>query len=354
MKNVLYISNIEVPYRVRFFNEFSKHCNLTVIYTRKKSTSRNSEWASSVEGRYQSFFLNGIKIGTEDSFSFKIIKYIFSKKYDCVILGCCNSLVQMFAILLMRLFKKPYILNIEGEMFFEGNSLKAKMKRFFIKGAKKYVTAGEKSAESLRTVVGKKPIIPYYFSSMSDEELKNNASRQAQRGTDVLIVGQYLYVKGLDVVLEAAKLDNSISYKIVGMGSRTQQFIEDCDADKLENVELIPFLQKKELEEEYLKCALFVLPSRQECWGLVINEAASFGIPIVSTIGSGAAVEFLANEYPQYLATVGDSRDLYEKIKLALNDENKEEYSEFLKIKGLKYSIERSVEAHCRACDICD
>ena len=97
-----------------------------------------------------------------------------------------------------------------------------------------------------------------------------------------------------------------------------------------------------------------MLPSRQECWGLVINEAASFGIPIVSTIGSGAAVEFLANEYPQYLATVGDSRDLYEKIKLALNDENKEEYSEFLKIKGLKYSIERSVEAHCRACDICD
>ena len=36
-KKILYISNIEVPYRVSFFNEFAKHCDLTVLYERKKS-----------------------------------------------------------------------------------------------------------------------------------------------------------------------------------------------------------------------------------------------------------------------------------------------------------------------------
>ena len=44
-KKILYISNIEVPYRVSFFNEFAKHCDLTVLYERKKSDNRDENWA---------------------------------------------------------------------------------------------------------------------------------------------------------------------------------------------------------------------------------------------------------------------------------------------------------------------
>ena len=33
-KKVLYISNIQVPYRVRFFNLLAEKCDLTVLYER--------------------------------------------------------------------------------------------------------------------------------------------------------------------------------------------------------------------------------------------------------------------------------------------------------------------------------
>ena len=91
---------------------------------------------------------------------------------------------------------------------------------------------------------------------------------------------------------------------------------------------------------------MLVLPSRQECWGLVINEAASFGTPIVSTWGSGAAVEFLADKYPQYLAKPGDSESLYHCIRSLVNSKDQQEYRQYLLQKTKQYSIERSVEAH--------
>ena len=116
-------------------------------------------------------------------------------------------------------------------------------------------------------------------------------------------------------------------------------------------MEIIPFLQKQDLEKEYKSCAMLVLPSRQECWGLVINEAASFGTPIVSTWGSGAAVEFLGDDYPQYLAKPDDAEDLLKCIHSLFNEKEKDGYCTFLVRRTKEYTIERSVQKHLAVID---
>lgn len=332
------------------FNELAKECDLTVLYERNKSDSRNEEWAKSESCLYKKEYLNGIKTGAENSFSLGIIKKLFDG-YDWIIVGCYNSPVQMLLIMLMKILRKPYILNLDGEIFADGNSVKSKVKRFFLNGAKKYLIAGEKSAQSLQRIVGDKEIIPYYFSSLTQAELKKNSQTTSEREKFVLVVGQYLDVKGIDVALDAAKMNEDISYKFIGMGNKTDDFIKMYCPDGQKNVEFIPFLQKEELEEEYKKCAAFVLPSRQECWGLVINEAASFGTPIVSTWGSGAAVEFLDGEYSRYLASSGDCESLYKCIEDLLGSDSSQ-YSSYLIEKSSFYSIESGVKAHIAACEI--
>lgn len=347
MKKVLYISNIEVPYRVQFFNELAKSCDLTVLYERESSANRNPQWAKGEKKNYRVKYLKGIRIGNESGFSLGILKEVFSH-YDCVIVGCYNSPVQMLAMLAMRLFRIHYYLNLDGEPFLDGKGVKAKLKRFFLSGAEKYLVAGEKAGESIRPFVGEKKIIPYYFSSLSQQEICDHSAvaAQCQRSDTILVVGQYFDYKGLDVALEAAKRDPSRPYKFVGMGGRTELFRENCHTDEVKNVELIPFLQKEDLEREYQTCAMLVLPSRQECWGLVINEAASFGTPIVSTWGSGAAVEFLADTYPQYLAQPGDAEDLLRCIQKFVLSEHKDIYRDYLLEKSKEYHIEGSVQSH--------
>ncbi len=350
-KKVLYLTNIEVPYRVRAFNELAKHCDLTVVYERKKSTNRDGKWAGSEKPNYNIKYLEGIKVGNEGSFSLKLLKEIFSG-YDEIIVGCYNSPVQMAAIILMRLFRKPYILNVDGEVFLGDKGIKSKLKKFFLSGASKYLAAGEKSADSLRIFVKEKEVIPYYFSSLYESELFENKAVAAKAGRKdtVLVVGQYFDYKGMDIALEVARRDKAHKYKFVGTGIRTEDFIKDnniCD----ENIEVIPFLQKSELEEEYRSCRMLLLPSRQECWGLVVNEAASFGTPIISTWGSGAAVEFLSDEYPQYLAEPENPDSLLCSIE-KLRESDSISYSEYLIKKSESYSIEASVKAHVKACQL--
>lgn len=348
MKKVLYISNIEVPYRVKFFNELSKYCDLTVVYEREKSSNRDKNWTQSESGNFKVEYLGGIKISRENSFSLKIFKYIFGS-YDSIILGCYNSPVIMLAIIFMRFFRRSYILNVDGEIFLD-NSFKGKVKKFFLKGAEKYLCAGVKSAESLESAVNG-GIYPYYFSSLTLDELESNAQKKCKRNNTVLVVGQYFDYKGMDIALKTALMDSSISYKFVGMGNRTKLFIEENASGDIPNVEFIPFLQKAELEKEYQSCAMVVLPSRKECWGLVINEAASFGTPVVSTWGSGAAVEFLSDEYSEFLAKPDDAEGIYQCIKSLLKSKN-EPYSNFLKEKSYSYSIERNVQEHLKVLNI--
>lgn len=345
MKRVLFLTNIKTPYRVEFFNQLAKHCDLTVLYEKEKPSNRNADWMNTTECDYKVKFLSGISIKREHKLSLGACREVLAD-YDQVIIGCYNSPSQMLAILLLRLLGHPYDLNLDGELFLEGNSIKAWLKRFFLRGARNYYIAGEKSAESLRRALGECHVIPYYFSSLTEESVKQNGNSvlDVPREKTVLVIGQNYDYKGMDIALEAARMDPEGSYKFVGMGSRTEMFLKEHDVPS--NVHVIPFLQKAELEEEYRHCGMLVLPSRQECWGLVINEAASFGTPIVSTWGSGAAVEFLADDYSQYLAKPGDAEDLLRCIRTLREDGEAAEFCDYIRNKAMKYTIEQNVRCY--------
>lgn len=345
MKRVLYITNIEVPYRTRFFNLLAEQSDLTVLYERRHCTNRNAQWASGEDCRFRRKYLHGIPLRRESSFSLGILREV-TASYDRVIIGCYNSPAQMVAILWMRLLGIPYLLNVDGEVFLSGNSLKTRLKRFFLRGTSGYLAAGEKVADTLREISGDAPVIPYYFSSLSREESEQHRLDACPQDNTVLVVGQFLPYKGLDVALEVARMDPDVTYRFVGLGHRTEQFRQQYTIPQ--NVDLIPFLQKAELEQEYRRCGMLVLPSRQECWGLVIPEAASFGTPIVSTWGSGAAVEFLSKKYPQYLAQPGDAQSLLRAIRALRQDKDSSAYCDYLKEKSAAYSIEASVAAHMK------
>ena len=242
MKRVLYLTNIEVPYRVRFFNELAKHCDLTVMYERRKSANRDNKWASGEAKNYRVEYLDGKDVGDEYGFSWRILGLV-KKSWDVVVVGCYNSRVQMLAMAYMRLNHIPFVINLDGEPFV-GTGMKAFVKKLTLKGADGYLTAGVKSGESLKAAIGdKRPVVPYFFSSLNDVEIAGNARSKEKREDYVLVVGQYFDYKGMDVAFRVACMDSLIRYKFVGMGKRTELFLQEM-GNMPENVEVIPFLQK--------------------------------------------------------------------------------------------------------------
>ncbi len=70
------------------------------------------------------------------------------------------------------------------------------------------------------------------------------------------------------------------------------------------------FVQPEHLPDLMHEAAAFVLPSRFEPWGVVVQEAAACELPLVVSDASGAAVHLLRDGYNGFLMTSGASDSL--------------------------------------------
>ncbi len=75
----------------------------------------------------------------------------------------------------------------------------------------------------------------------------------------------------------------------------------------IEGVRMLGFLNQSELPEAYVAADLHVLPSRySETWGLVVNEAMNFALPIIVTNHVGCAPDLVRPRYNGDVVQAGD------------------------------------------------
>lgn len=346
MNKLFYFTNIEIPYRNEFFNILSKKYELTVVYERKKSKNRDTNWSKSVKGNYKIDYLNGLNYNDEFSFDVRILKYIKDKKSK-YIFGCYNSLSQILLMIIMKIFKRNFYINLDGKQFYGNNIIKKFFKLFVLNLASGFIVAGESTKLELEKNIKNKKIFVYHFSSLKKEELESNKIDYLREREDYfIIVGQYLGVKGIDLAIELAANNSKYKFKFIGSGKKANLLIEKTK--KYSNIEIIPFLNKNELSNEYKKCRALIFPSIQECWGLVVNEAASYGTPIIGTNGSGAAIEILSGKYDNLLAQSGSYEDLNDKFNffLKMSENELTKYKRYLVKKNYDYCIENNAIEH--------
>jgi glycosyltransferase involved in cell wall biosynthesis len=110
----------------------------------------------------------------------------------------------------------------------------------------------------------------------------------------ILAVGRLVNYKGFDVLIEAASsLPADCAILIVGTGPQKTELSDKITKNKLQDkVFLLGTVDAETLELLYRVSYVFCLPSttRAEAFGVVLLEALSYGLPIVSTNISGSGV----------------------------------------------------------------
>lgn len=347
LMKVLYLTNIHNPYRDEFFEQLGQRCSLTVLFEKRGDKNRDASWFESVHAHsYEEVYLPR---GEACPLSPTMLRTI-DKGWSLVVVGCYNTVRQIAAIEYMRRRRIAYVINSDGPLF-ELPGPKGLVRRRVLEGARGYLVAGLTSAPSLRRELGRGIVVGSYpFSPFTGADVVRLSSRREERDERlVLLVGRYLPYKGLDVALDAlAELSGDLSVHIVGTGSRSDRIKRAARSLGLDEVRVTAFLEPSQLMEEYLRAGLFVLPSRLECWGLVVNEAVACGCPIVSTWGAGASIEFLARDYPEFLADPGSAPSLAGAIRRCrgMSSAERSSYGTFLRGKASGYTIEACVDAH--------
>ncbi|PWL57990.1 MAG: hypothetical protein DBY37_11925 [Desulfovibrionaceae bacterium] len=141
--------------------------------------------------------------------------------------------------------------------------------------------------------------------------------------TATFTIKTYLFdfccLKGFDIVLKAAeKIGKSVDFYIIG-GEPSAENKKYKEAHNLSNVHFVDFLGKDELREYYNAADLFVLMTRGDTWGLVINEAMANGLPVITTKRCVAGVELIKDGENGYIIEVDDTEALVNKV-LTLRD----------------------------------
>lgn len=96
------------------------------------------------------------------------------------------------------------------------------------------------------------------------------------RNKVVLTVGQFIHRKGFDVLLEAWK-DCSKDAELYIVGAEpTEEYQRIKEELELNNAYFVGFKTEDQLKQYYKAADLFVLSTREDIWGLVVNEAMAY------------------------------------------------------------------------------
>ena len=138
---------------------------------------------------------------------------------------------------------------------------------------------------------------------------------------NIVCVGHMSYQKGHDLLMEALRLLKNPNWHchIIGREGKMKKLVDQFLTDHKDIADRIHLHGFQSNPFNYLVNAdLFVLSSRFEGFPNVLLEAGAYGLPIVAFDNPGGMAEIVSDEQLGLLAKSNDSKDLAEKIDLAL------------------------------------
>lgn len=170
--------------------------------------------------------------------------------------------------------------------------------------------------------------------SDKNEVLKNVDS------IEILFLSNLIKSKGVFVLLEACSLmkKGGLSFNCVFVGDEGDvssiQLQQKIDALGLTNQ--VKYLGKKINEEKkvvFSRADIFVFPSFNECFGLVLLEAMQFSLPVVSTF-EGGIPDIVSNGETGFLVPKEDAKALADKLEMLISNPSlRKKFGEAGKIK---------------------
>ena len=337
MKRVAIITNIPAPYRVDFFDYLKKHYTdyqFTIIYSSKNEDNRN--WDIEQEKMENSVFLESktIKIKKRyDNYYLHIpvgVSKVLDKIKPDVVVGSEYNPTVIQALYYCKRKKIPFISWTDGTLFSERNRnfIQKFLRRLVVAKADSYIASSTKSKEA-QIYYGadeKKCHISY----LAVDVEKYIQKPKGQGKGKIVCVGSLIERKGVDLLLNAlAKVKSEYSLYLAGEGEEKEQLQKHAEnLQILDKVHFLGQLKREELLEHYADSDLFVLPTREDCFALVILEAICAGLPVVCSKCADGAYDLIeegksgfitdpyhAEEFAKCIEAILENKELRENMQ---------------------------------------
>ncbi len=357
---ILFLTNIPSPYRVAFFEELGKSCELTVLYEKATADDRDEKWIAETRATsYKPVILKSVRETADTALCPAVKAYLKKDAYDFIVVGGYSTPTGRLAIRYMNRKRIPYWISVDGAIMKSESGFKRWTKSSLLKGASGYLSSGIATDKWLvHYGASRDAIYRYPFTSVKESDISGICTAEEKQELKqrleipeekvFLFVGQFIHRKGVDLLLKAWKdMPSGAGLYVIG-GEAPDEYKKLIESCALKQVHFLPFMVKEELQKYYRIADYFVMPTREDIWGLVINEAMSFGLDTITTDACLAGVEMIEDGVNGRIVQAESVDDLHQAMleEIALSDEALSERRQNSLQTARNYTIEKMAQRH--------
>ena len=311
---IVFIHHSVNPYRVAFFNALHKAGVPFKVYF-LSSPAKNRRWkASDFELNFPYIFLAGTKIyvpGNDHSYfqlNWDVLAFLKQDQPSTVITIGWNYSAAFLSAWFCKKNNIPFIVWSESTQYERSlqRTLTKSLVKWLLRQTKYCIAAGTRAKEYLISLgVNQAKIVTAYY-SVDSKKFIQRANTISKKQSDALraslqyvpddiifaFVGQFVHRKGIKQLMAIAsqlQKNTHIKFLLIGYGP-LQQYIEEVN---LPNVQCVSFVKNDQIIEYLRAVDVLILPSLEETWGLVVNEAMCAGKPVLVSKYAGSSEDLV-------------------------------------------------------------
>lgn len=301
-QKVVIIHNTISPHVLPVFSALAKDLRLTVLFCSEKESNRS--WNEKPSGfKYEVLKSKKIELQGSDLFTLFITSDVTKKieklKPDLVILAGWDLPAYYIAALYCKYKKIPYIVwsgSTKHELSWR-RTVSRPLVELLLHGAAGYIAYGMRARNYLLQLGCRADKVQIAYNSV---ELKNyikptNSQKKfassiikkykLENKKVVLFYGQLIERKNpgllVSTVAELQKKYPQLALLLIGRGKLKKALQDQIISEDIKHAVVIDDPGDRNMPGIFAAADIFVLPSKEEVWGLVVNQAMAAKLPVI-------------------------------------------------------------------------
>lgn len=322
---VLVLSEIPTPYRLPLYRRIAESGEVDLEIAFCAETQPDRPWSIDEElGTVPHRILRGFPLtrrSSRNTFVYEVnpsvIPLLVRGRFDLLVIGGYAVFAEQAAIAYARVTRRPYLLHVESHLGKPRSDAVARAKSLVLphvigaaagglavgSAARRYLQAYGLARDRIHILPNTIDVDAY---SRAARQVRTDAS-EIRRDRDLperylLFVGRLVEAKGVSDLLAAhAALGPDAPQLLVAGEGPLRTLLDDA-----RNVRLLGFQDTARLIELYALAQSLVVPSHDEPWGVVVNEALACGTPVIASSAVGAAEDLIRDGIDGRVVPSGD------------------------------------------------
>lgn len=335
LKKIIFIQPAFAHYRYDLFEELNNLLDVTFVFLNKEKTS---------EYKYPSTTKPNLKWNIKYLYAesnrfwyWDLYKLIIQISPDAIVCSIPGSVQSIVTTIIKRIKKIPFILYTES--WSENRINKKKLykriarkyiNKFVLNSVSFIVCGGTRSQEYYNRIgFDNKKIFKSYQCTRDVSQYPTELKFKRKKQVNILYFSRIVKSKGLDVLIEAFsnihEINSDICLTIVGDGPERDKYEALAKKKNIDDITFVGAVNNEDAYQYYYQSDIYVLPcngiGRGEAWGLVLNEATSMSLPIITTNVVGAIGDLVINDLNGYIVEPNNIKALEESLNKLISSE---------------------------------